>query len=86
MHGMYIKVGRRIINTAAITDAEVYEAGDALSPYVAEYAEARTVVLHMAALTVDYQGLQGPRQLWLFGEEADRFLEALPVYSPVPEE
>lgn len=82
---MYIRVGRRIINTDNLVDAEVYEAGEALSPHRAEYAERRTVVLTMVGVIADYQGLQGPRSIWLEGPDADAFLAALPVYEPVPE-
>lgn len=83
---MYIKIGRRILNTDNLVDAELYEAGEPLSPYVAEYAESRTVVLHMASVERDRDDDLAPRTIWLYGEDADRFLEALPVYEPVMEE
>lgn len=62
---MYIRIGRRIINTEALTDVEEY----------APEAEARTLVVTFI----------GGRSLTLEAKDADAFLEALPVYTPVPD-
>lgn len=67
MHGMYIKVGRRVINTAQITDTEEF-------PPEAP-GEEKALVIHMV----------GGRTIALGAEDAERFLEALPVYAPVEE-
>lgn len=67
---MYLRIGTRIVNTETITDAEEYapEASGSLGA-----AEAKTLVVTFI----------GGRSLTLEAEDADAFLQALPVYSPV---
>lgn len=83
---MYLRIGKRIINTDNLVDAELYEEGEDLSPHLAEAAADKTVVLHMTAVQQDLDGSLAPRTIWLHGEDADTFLDALPVYEPVEEE
>ncbi len=59
---MYIRIGKKIINAATITDLEIGE-------------------LEGALLLKIY--LSGNRIVKLGGEDAEAFLEALPVYTPV---
>jgi hypothetical protein len=37
-------------------------------------------------MEIGEDGTLGPRRIWLEGEDADLFLESLPVYTPVLEE
>ncbi len=61
---MYIRIGKRIINAANITDVEIGEVEGVLS-----------LIIY----------LTGDRKVKLSGEDAERFLEALPTYTPVRE-
>lgn len=83
---MYLRISNRIINTDNLVDAMIYEEGDTLSPHRAEYAEMRTVVLHTIGTCRDREGALAPRTIRLEGGDAERFLAALPVYTPVIEE
>lgn len=86
MVGMFLKVGRKILNTATMTDAHVYEEGEDLSPHSEGQAEERTVVITTTAVETAEDGSLGPRRIILEGKYADLFLESLPVYAPVLEE
>ncbi len=78
--GVYLRVGRKIINSDNLVDADVFEPGEPLSPHGERRADALTVVI--TTTTVE-DGTVGARRIWLEGEDADLFLEALPVYAPV---
>lgn len=82
---MFLRVGRKILNTGNLVDADVFEAGEDLSPHREGTAGARTVVVTTTAVEVAEDGTLGPRRLCLEGEDADLFLAALPVYAPVLE-
>lgn len=81
---MFLRVGRKIINTD-FTDADVFEPGEDLRPYCNGQAEERTVVITTTATETAEDGTLSPRRIWLEGEDADLFLEALPTYAPVLE-
>ncbi len=83
---MFLKVGRKLINTDNLVDADVYEPGEALSPYGDGHADALTVVITTTAVETAEDGTLGARRIVLEGEDADLFLEALPVYAPVLEQ
>ncbi len=83
---MYLKIGRKILNTENITDADVYEPGEELSPHGDGHADALTVVITTTAVESSEDGTLGARRIVLEGEDADLFLEALPVYAPVLEQ
>lgn len=80
---MFLRVGRKIINTDNITDAEVFEPGESLRPHGEGHADTLTVVITTTAVETAEDGTLGARRIWLEGEDADLFLEALPVYAPV---
>ncbi len=80
---MFLKVGQKIINTDNLVDADVYEPGEELSPHGEGYADTLTVVITITAVETAEDGTLGARRIWLEGEDADLFLEALPVYAPV---
>ncbi len=82
---MFLKVGNKILNTNNIVDADVYEPGESLSPHQEGHADALTVVITTTATETDEDGATRARRIWLEGDDADLFLEALPVYSPVLE-
>ncbi|MDP9410119.1 MAG: hypothetical protein M3R38_23030 [Actinomycetota bacterium] len=88
---MFLKVGSKILNTENLVDAEVFEVGEPMSPYRDGQAVAslRTVVVTTTALEVvaSPDGTSvAARQIVLEGDDANLFLEALPIYSPVLEE
>ncbi len=83
---MSLKVSRKIINTDNLVDADVYEPGEPLSPYGEGRADVLTVVITMTATETKEDGTLVPRRIVLEGEDADAFLAALPVYTPVLEE
>ncbi len=83
---MFLRIGSKVLNTDNMTDADVYEPGEPLSPYGEGRAETRTVVITTTAVESGEDGTPGARRIILEGEDADGFLEALPVYSPVLEE
>ncbi len=80
---MFLRIGRKIINTENLVDADVFEVGEELAPYRDGQAEERTVVLTTTALEAAEDGTLEPRRIVVEGEYADLFLEALPVYEPV---
>ena len=82
---MYLRIGRKIINTDNITDADVFESGEKLSPHLEGLAEERTVVIATTATETAGDGTLEPRRIILSGEDADLFIESLPVYAPVLE-
>lgn len=83
---MYLRIASKLVNTDQFTDADVYEAGESLSPYREGLAEERTVVITTTALEPDQDGTLTARRIVLEGDDADLFLAALPVYEPVLEE
>ncbi len=84
---MFLKVGRKILNTDNMTDADVYEPGEELTSHREGRAVASllTVVITTTATETAEDGTLGARRIWLEGDDADLFLEALPVYVPVLE-
>ncbi len=82
---MFLKVGRKILNTGNMTDADVYEPGEELTPHREGLADKLTVVITTTATETAEDGTLGARRIWLEGEDADLFLESLPVYTPVLE-
>ncbi len=82
---MFLKVGRKILNTGNMTDADVYEPGEELTPHGEGLAGKLTVVITTTATETAEDGTLGARRIWLEGEDADLFLESLPVYTPVLE-
>ncbi len=82
---MFLRIGRKILNTGNLTDADVYEPGEDLSPHMEGLAEERTVVITTTATETAEDGTLGPRRIILAGEDADLFLESLPTYTPVLE-
>ncbi len=83
---MFLRIGSKIINTDNFTDADVYEPGEELTPHREGHANKLTVVITTTAVETAEGGTLGARRIWLEGEDADLFLEALPVYTPVLEE
>lgn len=75
-------MGRKIINTENVTDADVFDLGEDLRPYRNGRAEERTVVITNTATETAEDGTFGAHRIWLEGEDADLFLESLPVYTP----
>ncbi len=82
---MFLKIGRKILNTDNIVDADVYEPGESLSPHRDGEAGERTVVITTTAMETAEDGTLAPRRIMLEGADADAFLAALPVYAPVLE-
>ncbi len=82
---MYLRIGRKIINSDNVTDADVFEPGEDLLPHGEGQAEERTVVITTTATETAEDGTLGPRRIILSGEDADLFIESLPVYAPVLE-
>ncbi len=72
---MYIRIGKRIVNTDAMTDAEIVE----------RPAGKHSVVLKTTGVERVQDGSLASRRLMFVDEEAELFLSALPTYSPVPE-
>lgn len=83
---MYLRIGSRILNTENMTDADVYEPGEALSPLGEGLAGERTVVITTTAVETAEDGTPAARRIILAGEDADLFIESLPVYAPVLEQ
>ena len=84
---MFFRIGRKIVNTGNVVDADVYEQGEVLPLYGegSSAAETRTVVITTTAVESGEDGTLSARRIVLEGEDADAFLAALPVYSPVLE-
>lgn len=82
---MYLRVGRKIINTDNLVDADVFEPDESLSPHREGRADMLTVVITTTAMETDEDGTLKPRRIVLEGDDAELFLEALPVYAPVLE-
>lgn len=82
---MFLRIGRKILNTDNLVDADVYEPGEDMHPHRDGQAEERTVVITTTAMESAEDGTLGPRRIWLEGEDADLFIESLPVYAPVLE-
>lgn len=82
---MYLRVASKIINTDNLVDADVYEVGESLMPYREVQAEGRTVVITTTATETAKDGTLAARRIVLEGDDADLFLESLPVYAPVLE-
>ncbi len=70
---MYLRIGKRIVNTDTMTDAEI----------IAEPDGQRTVVVTTTAIARTSDGALDARRITLSGEDAELFLSALPTYSPV---
>ncbi len=83
---MFLKIGTKILNTDNFIDADVYEPGEELHPHRDEHTDTLTVVITTTATETAKDGAVRARRIWLEGEDADLFLAALPVYSPVLEE
>jgi hypothetical protein len=83
---VYLKIGRKIINTSNLVDADVYEVGEDMTPHRDGPAEARAVVITTTAVAAAEDGTPTARKIVLEGEDADLFLGALPVYEPVLED
>lgn len=96
---MYIKVGRRVINMDNIVEARVYPATPAGTDEDTgeEYRVTATrVEIVTTAITSEYDNGGDfsdfrhteirPHTITLGGEDAEKFLVALPVYEPVLEE
>ena len=71
--------GRRLLGQLAASVARIRGTGEGR-------ADTRTVVITTTAMEIGEDGTLGPRRIWLEGEDADLFLESLPVYTPVLEE
>ncbi len=84
---MFLRVGSKILNTANLVDADVFEVGESMSPYrdANAVASLRTVVITTTAVEAAEDGTLEPRRIVVEGEYADLFLEALPIYEPVLE-
>ncbi len=82
---MFLRISDKILNTDNLVDADVYEPGDSLSPHREGHAEERTVVITTVAMETGQDGTPAPYKIVLEGDNADLFLEALPVYAPVME-
>ena len=82
---MYLRIGRKILNTENMTDADVYEPGEPLHPHDERLSGERAVVITTTATETAEDGTPRPRRIILEGEDADLFLESLPTYSPVLE-
>ena len=78
-------MGRKLTNSDNITDADLIEPGEDLSPHWEGRAEERTVVITTTAVETAEDGTLRAHRIWLEGEDADLFIEALPVYAPVLE-
>ncbi len=79
---MFLRIGRKIINTENLVDADVFEVGESMSqvPYrdANAVASLRTVVITTTAVEAAEDGVLEPRRIVFEGEDADLFLEALP--------
>lgn len=82
---MFLRIGSKILNTENMTDADVYEPGEPLSPYGEGHADTLTVVITTTAVETGADGALTARRINLEGEDADLFIKALPVYAPVLE-
>lgn len=84
---MFLKVGNKILNTLNMTDADVYKQGESLSYYGkgGSAADVLTVVVTTTAMETAQDGTLTARRIILEGEDANLFLEALPIYAPVLE-
>lgn len=82
---MNIRIGRKLINTDNLVDSEIYEVGEIMSEHGGGQAEARTIVITTTALETAEDGILTARKIWLQGDDADLFIESLPVYAPVLE-
>lgn len=80
---MMLKIGRRIINTDNVVAIEEYAPGEEMRNSVASVTvKSKTVRL----VTTAYQGNGwGPFVVVFDGADAEKFLDALPVYEPVLE-
>ncbi len=82
---MFLRIGSKILNTDNLVDADVFEPGEELTPYGEGRADVLTVVINSAAAETGQDGVVRAYRIVLEGSDADLFLEALPVYSPVLE-
>lgn len=82
---MFLRIDSKIINTENLVDADVYEPGEEMRSYREGRAEERTVVITTTSTETAEDGTLGAHRIWLEGEDADLFLESLPVYTPVLE-
>ncbi len=83
---MFLRIGSKIVATHNITDIDVYEPGEALTPHGDGHDDTLTAVITTTAMETAEDGTLGARRIVLEGEDADLFLEALPVYAPVLEQ
>lgn len=95
---MYLRIGNRILNTDNIVEARVFpalpereddeEPGRVLPPKSVGVEVITTAVVSEYDHGGDYRTpntVIHPHTIMLAGDEAERFLEALPVYEPVRE-
>lgn len=54
---MYLKIGRKILNTDNLVDTNVFESGESLSPYGEGCADTLTVVITMTAMETAEDGV-----------------------------
>ena len=62
---MFLRVGRKIINTDNLVDADVFEPGEDLRPHSEGRADALTVVITTTAVERGEDGTSGARRIWL---------------------
>lgn len=65
---MFLKVGRKIVNTDNLVDTDVFEPGEALRPYRDGQAEERTVVITTTATETAKDGTLAARRIVFVGE------------------
>lgn len=71
----YLRIGNRIVNTEAMTGAEIFKGPDG----------ERTVLVTTIAIERMHDRSLASRRIMFSGEDAELFLSALPIYSPVGE-
>lgn len=80
---MNIKIGDRIINAAQIVETRVHEVSEGRRVDIVTTATGcRTTGSQVAGA---YTVVPTPHTIFLYGEDAELFLEAYPVYEPVME-
>lgn len=96
---MYLRIGDRIINTDNIVEARVSPATPAsVDEYTGEEYRATSLSVEIVTTAITSEYDDGgdlpefrhtrilPHTVSLAGDEAEKFLAALPVYEPVMEE
>ena len=94
---MYLKLGDKIVNTDNIVEATVYPATPAgVDEYTGEEYRATSLTVEIVTTAIDSRydhggDLRDPRteilpySFTLAGDDAEKFLIALPIYEPVME-